>query len=157
MIKFFKPPENCKCLHVHTVIDCQLILLKNIYDLYLMKTKKLQGQTCWSVIKHNWYMIMYAKTIIGIQLASKMALIQKWMYESWIDIFSSMSGHFFLQALPEKLPPVVRNACPGCCMPPLYEGKVTAHLRDSHSSQQYYRTDICAQTSPLGCEKGNIQ
>ncbi len=85
----------------------------------------------------------------------------KWLwsrsgYESWIDIFQHV-WRFFLQALPEKLPPVVRNACPGCCTPPLYERKVTAHLRDSHSSQQCYRTDICAQTSPLGREEWNIQ
>lgn len=158
MITFNKPPESQKCLHAHTIIglDCQLILLKNNYDLYLMKTNKLQGQTCCSVIKHNLCMIMHAKTITGIQLASKMALIQKWIWILNRYIFQHV-WRFFLQALPEKLPPVVRNACPGCCMPPLYEGKVTAHLRDSHSSQQCYRTDICAQTSPLGCEERNIQ
>ncbi len=49
-------------------------------------------------------MIMYAKTIIGIQLASKMTLTQKCMYESWIDIFFSMSGDFFCKLFQKNFP-----------------------------------------------------
>ncbi len=49
-------------------------------------------------------MIMYAKTIIGIQLASKMTLTQKCMYKSWIDIFFSMSGDFFCKLFQKNFP-----------------------------------------------------
>lgn len=107
-------------------------------------------------------MILYANTLLadwkpeGIQLASKMALIQEWMYESWTDIFSSMSGLFSESSSRKTTPQTSETHVPVAArLPSMREKLLLTWERAIHHSSATEQTYVHKQ-APSAVKRGTF-